>query len=49
MGLNQGTNMARNLQNNYPIRTYHLYGQLGITTKNMHIDGQVIEKDVLIL
>ncbi|VVC35893.1 Pseudouridine synthase, catalytic domain,Pseudouridine synthase II, N-terminal [Cinara cedri] len=44
MGLNQGTKMARNLQNNYPIRTYHLHGQLGLMTKNMHIDGQVVEK-----
>lgn len=44
MGLNNGTKMAHNLQHNYPIRTYHLHGQLGIMTKNMHIDGQVIEK-----
>lgn len=36
--------MARNLQNNFPIRTYHLHGQLGIMTKNMFIDGKVIEK-----
>lgn len=43
MGLNKGTKMARNLQNNYPIRTYHLHGQLGIMTKNMHIDGKVVE------
>lgn len=44
MGLNNGTKMARNLQNNYPMRTYHLHGQLGIMTKNMFIDGKVIEK-----
>jgi len=44
IGLNKGTKMARNLQNNYPLRTYHLHGQLGIMTKNMYIDGQVVEK-----
>lgn len=44
LGLNEGTKMARNLQNNFPIRTYHLHGQLGIMTKNMFIDGKVIEK-----
>lgn len=44
MGLNKGTKMVRNLQENYPLRTYHLHGKLGIMTKNMHIDGQVIEK-----
>lgn len=44
VGLNKGTKMARNLQNNYPLRTYHLHGQLGIMTKNMYIDGQVVEK-----
>uniref|UniRef100_A0A2S2R3T4 Putative tRNA pseudouridine synthase 2 n=1 Tax=Sipha flava TaxID=143950 RepID=A0A2S2R3T4_9HEMI len=44
MGLNKGTKMVRHLQENYPLRTYHLHGQLGIMTKNMHIDGQVVEK-----
>lgn len=44
MGLNKGTKMVRNLQNIYPMRTYHLYGQLGIMTKDMYIDGQVVER-----
>lgn len=44
MGLNRGTKMVRNLQENYPLRTYHLHGQLGIMTKSMHIDGHVIER-----
>jgi len=44
MGVNKGTKMVRNLQTNYPLRTYHLHGKLGIMTKNMYIDGQVIEK-----
>lgn len=43
MGLNKGTKMVRNLQQNYPMRTYHLHGQLGIMTKNMFIDGEVVE------
>lgn len=44
MGLNKGTKSVRNLQNIYPMRTYHLYGQLGIMTKDMYIDGQVVER-----
>lgn len=44
MGLNKGTKMVRELQNHYPMRTYHLHGQLGIMTKNMYIDGHVVEK-----
>lgn len=43
MGLNMGTKMARNLQTNYPMRTYHLHGKLGTMTKNMFIDGPIVE------
>lgn len=44
IGLNKGTKMVRNLQNNYPLRTYHLHGRLGTMTNNMHIDSKVVEK-----
>ncbi|XP_050525373.1 pseudouridylate synthase TRUB2, mitochondrial [Daktulosphaira vitifoliae] len=44
MGINSGTKMVYQLDHNYPIRTYHLHGQLGLMTKNMFIDGKVVEK-----
>ncbi|XP_050424537.1 pseudouridylate synthase TRUB2, mitochondrial [Adelges cooleyi] len=44
MGINNGTKMAYHINNKYPTRTYHLSGQLGIMTKNMFIDGKVVEK-----
>lgn len=44
LGLNKGCKSAVALQNDFPLRSFHLRGKLGQATDNFFIDGKIIEK-----